>query len=201
MAGVQAKRIRDSRGMPEFVFHPDLGERYDAALSLKGNPMPDADWWTTSYKHTGEKYRYTVAHWAATEARFRRHFRKADANDPQAPIPLDDMLVRLTQEDVVHRRFRDPRSRAFVPDFGVVARIERGDGPPEDLLLSRQMVLFCVERRKSWRMLQSKAGIRSAENTAQQTLLQRVDNGDVPMDEFLAGPRKMMDEMLAASAR
>ena len=71
MALDQAQRVRDSRGAPEFVFNPRLGETYQEALDLKGNPNAKGDWYKTRFKSTGERYRYTVAHWCATEARFR----------------------------------------------------------------------------------------------------------------------------------
>ncbi len=38
MALYQAQRVRDSRGVPEFVFNPRNGETYQEALDLKGNP-------------------------------------------------------------------------------------------------------------------------------------------------------------------
>ncbi|MGB0716774.1 MAG: 2-oxoacid:acceptor oxidoreductase family protein [Phycisphaerae bacterium] len=199
MAGVQAKRIRDSRGMPEFVFNPHGGESYGTALSLQGNPSSKTDWWTTTYKANGERYTYTVAHWAATEARFRRHFKRVTDENPDELIRLDDMLVRITQEDVVHRRFRDPDHRAFVPDFRVVAKIEVGDQPPQDMLLSRQMVLFCVERRKAWRMLQSKAGITNFDYVSQREVLRRIDEGEVDVKEFMNSSRGMLEEVLAGA--
>jgi len=36
-------------------------------------------------------------------------------------------------------------------------------------------VLFCVERRKAWRLLQSKAGIVNKDYVAQKALLAEVD--------------------------
>ena len=41
MALIQAQRVRDSRGVPEFVFNPRLGETYSEALDIKGNPSID----------------------------------------------------------------------------------------------------------------------------------------------------------------
>ena len=38
MALFQAQRVRDSRGVPEFVFDPRKGESYQEALDVKGNP-------------------------------------------------------------------------------------------------------------------------------------------------------------------
>ncbi|GIT67661.1 MAG: hypothetical protein Ct9H300mP25_11330 [Acidobacteriota bacterium] len=68
------------------------------------------------------------------------------------------MLLRITQQDAVHRYHLNPEHRAFVPDFGVFAKVPGPEGPPQVVALSRQLVLFCVERRKAWRLLQSKAG-------------------------------------------
>ena len=47
MALTQAQRVRDSRGAPEFVFNPRLGETYQEALDIKGNPSIDMDWYET----------------------------------------------------------------------------------------------------------------------------------------------------------
>jgi hypothetical protein len=41
--------------------------------------------------------------------------------------------------------------------------------------------MFCVERRKAWRMLQSKAGIVNKEYAAQRDLLAEVDAGKLPL--------------------
>jgi pyruvate-ferredoxin/flavodoxin oxidoreductase len=163
----QAQRVRDSRGVPEFVFDPRLGESYHDALSLKGNPSIDRDWYEAKFAGTSETYRYTVAHWCVTEARFRQHFRKITKEAAAGLVPLDDVLDHLTMDDVVYRRHLDPSHRAYVPDFGVSIRIQGAKGI-EHRSISRQMVLFCVERRKAWRMLQSKAGIENRDYKAQR---------------------------------
>lgn len=120
--------MRDSRGAPEFVFDPRKGETYEEALDLKGTPNMQGDWYKTKLKATGEAYRYTVVHWCATEARFRNHLRKAKPAEVATHIPLENMLVRLTQSDVVHRRHLDPEHRAYVPDFGVYIKTCRRRG-------------------------------------------------------------------------
>jgi pyruvate-ferredoxin/flavodoxin oxidoreductase len=191
MSTVQAQRIRDSRGMPEFVFNPDGGETYGDALELKGNPSLKTDWWKTKSKATGEQYLYTTAHWGATEARFRRHLKRVKDTDVKDLTHLDDMLVRITQADVVQRRFLDPDHRSYVPDFGVYIETDT-NGKAAFMTLSRQLVLFCVERRKAWRMLQSKAGIENLEYKAQMSLLKKVDAGDVEPAEFLSHSAEML---------
>jgi pyruvate-ferredoxin/flavodoxin oxidoreductase len=196
MALIQAQRVRDSRGAPEFVMNPRNGETYQEALDLSGNPDKEKDWYETRIKATGESYRYTVAHWCATEARFRNHFRRMKPEEVRKMVPLDEMLLRLTQNDVVYRRYLDPKHRAYVPDFGVYIRMPGADGSLEYRAISRQLVLFCVERRKAWRLLQSKAAIENREYKAQRALLADVDAGRVPMDEFFARPFDLLKERM-----
>ena len=195
MALHQAQRARDSRGVPEFVFDPRKGESYQEALDIKGNPSIDLDWYETKSKASGESYRYTVAHWATTEARFRNHLKKIKPDQAAKLIPLDNMLVRLTQQDVVYRRYLHPDHRSFIPDFGVYIQFDQ-DGRTEYRSLSRQMVLFCVERRKAWRMLQSKAGIKNREYEAQKAILADLDAGKLRQEEFFAHAQEMMAERL-----
>jgi pyruvate-ferredoxin/flavodoxin oxidoreductase len=196
MALIQAQRVRDSRGVPEFVFNPRLGETYQEALDVKGNPSIDLDWYETKNKVTGETARYTVAHWCTTEARFRNHLKKIKPEAAAKLIPLDNMLVRITQQDVVYRRYLDPAHRAFIPDFGVTITVSDEAGNATHYAISRQLVMFCVERRKAWRMLQSKAGIVNKEYAAQRALLAEVDAGKQPLDEFLAHAHELLKERL-----
>jgi len=195
MALHQAQRVRDSRGVPEFVFNPRLGETYQEALDIKGNPSMELDWYETKSKTTGEIQRYTVAHWCTTEARFRNHLKKIKPEAAAKLIHIDNMLVRITQQDVVYRRYLQPGHRAFIPDFGVYIKWEE-NGKTEYRALSRQLVMFCVERRKSWRMLQSKAGIVNKEYAAQRALLADVDAGKVKLEDFLPHADEMLREKL-----
>ena len=185
MALIQAQRVRDSRGAPEFVFNPRLGETYPEALDLSGNPAKDKDWYETKFKATGESYRYTVAHWCATEARFRNHLKKMRPEEAEKLIPLENMLLRLTQNDVVYRRHLDEAHRAHVPDFGVFIKVQIGD-KIEHRSISRQLVLFCVERRKAWRLLQSKAGVVNQDYKAQRAILADVDAGRISKEDLFA---------------
>jgi pyruvate-ferredoxin/flavodoxin oxidoreductase len=192
--------VRDSRGAPEFVFNPRLGERYQDALDVKGNPTIDMDWYETKFKATGESYRYTVAHWCATEARFRNHLKKIKAEDAAKLIPLENMLVRITQQDVVYRRYLVKDHRSFVPDFGVFITVQGSNGHVEYRSISRQLVLFCVERRKAWRMLQSKAGVENREYKAQRALLAEVDAGKILREEFFAHAEALLKARIGGPA-
>jgi pyruvate-ferredoxin/flavodoxin oxidoreductase len=193
MSADQAKLVRDARGMPEFVFNPQRGETSQEAFDLKGNPSIDRDWWQTKHKSTGEAYEFTVAHWAATEGRFRKHLKAVSEAEAAGMIRYTDLLALITQDDVVHRCVFDPSHRSYVPDFGAVIGVEV-DGKLKHYAVSRQMVLFGVERRKSWRMLQSKAGIVNKDYVAQRALLAKIDAGEIPVAEARLAIRALLEE-------
>jgi pyruvate-ferredoxin/flavodoxin oxidoreductase len=200
MALTQAQRVRDSRGAPEFVFNPRLGETYHEALDLKGNPSTDRDWYETKFKGTNEPYQYTVAHWCATEARFRNHLKKVKKEDAAKLVPLENMLVRITQQDVVYRRYLNPEHRSYIPDFGVYIKVQGANGEIEYRAISRQLTMFCVERRKAWRMLQSKGGIINQDYKAQRSLLADVDAGKISKEDLFARGEALVRERMAGPA-
>jgi len=197
-ANFQARAARDSRGLPEFVFNPKAGETYVECFDLKGNPATNQDWWEARNKAANLRYHYTIAHWAVTEARFRKHFKKARADKLDGLTHIDDMLARLTMNDIVHRRHLAEDHRAYVPNFAVYIELPQDDGTIQYRTLSRQLVLYCVERRKSWRLLQSRAGLVNKDYLAQKSLLKKVDEGEVALADFLAGSAAMFKEELAA---
>ena len=170
MSTYQAGIVRDSRGVPEFSFNPKLGESYQETVSLKGNPDLKRDWKQATVPGTKEKYNYTVAHWATMEARFRKHFFKVKSGQEKDLIFLDDKLKDITQDDVTYRRYLNKNHRSYVPEQGVYIMVEKG-GTMAPVGLNRQMVLFAVERRKSWRMLQSFAGQVNEDYLAQKEYL------------------------------
>jgi pyruvate-ferredoxin/flavodoxin oxidoreductase len=176
------------------VFNPRLGETYQEALDLKGNPSMESDWYETKFKGTAESYRYTVAHWCATEARFRNHLRKLKKDEATKLIPLENMLARVTQQDVVYRRYLVKDHRSYIPDFGVYIKVQGANNDVEYRAISRQLVMFCVERRKAWRMLQSKAGIENRDYKAQRALLNDVDAGKVSKEDLFARGEEMIRE-------
>jgi pyruvate-ferredoxin/flavodoxin oxidoreductase len=195
MSTIQANRARDGRSMPQFVFNPQQGETYQEALDLAGNPNRDRDWAQVTSKETKESYNYTVAHWAVTEARFRRHFKPV--KDTAGMVHIDDMLTLIMQDDVVQRRVLKPEHRSYVNDFGVYLETNDENGRRK-LAMSRQMVLFCVERRKAWRLLQSKAGVSNADYLAQRAVLAGLDEEPVAPDNLIDVARERLVTELAA---
>jgi pyruvate-ferredoxin/flavodoxin oxidoreductase len=197
MSADQAKMVRDARGMPEFVYNPRKGETSQEAFDLKGNPTPERDWWRTKFASNGEEYNFTVAHWALTEGRFRKHVKQIKEEEAAALTPFDDVLLFITQDDVIHRRVFDRNHRSFVPNFGSYIKAEQG-GKIKYYAVSRQMVLFAVERRKAWRMLQSKAGVTNKDYLAQRAFIAKLDKGEVPLADARARIKDVIAAELAA---
>ncbi len=86
---------------------------------------------------------------------------------------LEDVLIRVTQQDIVNRRYNNPESRAYIPDFGVYIKYDAGNGKHIPMKMTRQMVLFNVKRRKAWRMPPSHAGVINKDYVAQKPSLPR----------------------------
>ncbi|MCL1598864.1 MAG: 2-oxoacid:acceptor oxidoreductase family protein [Actinomycetia bacterium] len=194
VSSLQAGLVRDARSMPQFVFNPQLGETYAETLDVSGNPNRDRDWAEITSKLTDRTFNYTVAHFAATEARFRKHLRPI--GDTDGLVHLDDMLLLIEQNDVVQRHVFDATHRSFVPDFGVYIEVEDASGKVRPMALSRQLVLFSVERRKAWRMLQSQAGVTNIDYLAQKEALDSYDADGVAMANRFVEIRERFDKAL-----
>lgn len=194
----QAQLIRDSRGVPEFISNPALGELNSEMLSLKGNPSVKNDWYQKTIYKTRNKFSYTVAHWALTEARFRHHHKPGNEKSVKGMIKLDDIMLRITQHDVIMRRFIDKNHRAYIPDFRVYLVDYSKDGTPSIHILSRQMVLFCIERRKAWRQLQSRAGILNNDYLAQKEILADYDADKIDDKAFFGDLSSLHAEKIAS---
>ena len=144
----------------------------------------DRDWWRTKYASNGEEYNFTVAHWAITEGRFRKHVKAIKEEEAAKLIHLDDML-RLHHPG---RRDPPPRVRPEAPlassRTSASTSRRRSNGKMRYYAVSRQMVLFAVERRKAWRMLQSKAGVVNKDYLAQKGVCsKRIDGGELALAE------------------
>ncbi len=197
MSAEQAKLVRDARGMPEFIFNPRRGESSQEAFDLKGNPSIDRDWWHTKYASTGEDYVFGVAHWAITEGRFRKHIKPIKETETAGLMLLDEQLFFITQDDVIHRRVFDEQHRSYVKNFGCYIKSEEA-GKMKFYAVTRQMVLFGVERRKAWRMLQSKAGVINKDYIAQKAFLAKLDKGEISLADTKVRLRELIATEYAA---
>ncbi len=154
-----ARLALESRAFPLLVFDPDAGETLAECLSLDGNPALDARWLTYELEYVdedGEAKRMelpvTTADWAATEGRFKKHF-KAIGDDAS-----DDDLVRFDELVALPADEREGK-RAFIYALDDQKRLTR-------LLVSREMVQLADDRLRYWSQLRELAGLTAPDSSA-----------------------------------
>jgi pyruvate-ferredoxin/flavodoxin oxidoreductase len=154
-------------------------------LHIKSNQAHNRDWAQKVAPVTRIRYDYTVVHWTFTEARFRYHHKIVAKEAVEGMMRLEDKIKFIRMNDLVHRRHTDPNNRAYIEDFKIYTIDYDENGQEVYHILSRQMVAFAVERRKAWRLLQSRAGIENKDYTEQRELLTRMDKEELSVSDIL----------------
>jgi pyruvate-ferredoxin/flavodoxin oxidoreductase len=154
MAQHAARLALESRAFPFLTYDPDAGPSLADCLSLTGNPSVKTAWPQYTLRYVDEagmeqamELPLTTADWAATEGRFRKHFREVTAvGDGQ--LPLHEYLLRA------------PTERVGTMPFIYVAAADR---TLHRLSVSAEMVRLAEERQQFWNELRQLAGLEVAE--------------------------------------
>ncbi len=83
------------------------------------------------------------------EPRFGKHVHDEGPEGPVDPVPMDEVLARLSDDDVDAGRYLDRAHPSYIREFGVWMPF--GAGGKRRVRVSRDMVLTCYECRKSGR--------------------------------------------------
>ena len=162
----QAKLAVESRAYPLFRYMPGRGATLAAGLDLSGNPAADDDWprYTLRYKRHGVERELdlplTFADFAATEARFRKHFRFAPREAWH-----DDMLPLADYLDLDE----DGREGKFPYIWHLLP-----DGQPGRLLVAEPLVASCEDRRDFWHLLRDLAAPAGPPEGDKEALIEQV---------------------------
>ncbi|NIM49615.1 MAG: pyruvate ferredoxin oxidoreductase [Gemmatimonadales bacterium] len=147
-----AKLALESRGYPLLQYDPDAGTSMAECLSLDGNPSEDDPWPTYDLKYVDEngeeqtmELPVTTADWAATEARFKKHFKKVPADAADDELTAFHEYLQLSPED------RDEKT-----PFIYVLENERRLGR---LSVSQEIVELAEDRLRVWSLLREMAGL------------------------------------------
>jgi pyruvate-ferredoxin/flavodoxin oxidoreductase len=162
--GQHAARLAlESRAFPFLTYDPDAGRALADCLTLDGNPAVDDPWPSYTLHYTDDagapgsmELPLTIADWAATEGRFRKHFREvkhADWNDEMLPF---HEYVALAPDE---RAAKSPFIWATTGD----KRLRR-------LAVSAEMVRLAEERLLFWSQLRQLAGLEVAPAVREQVL-------------------------------
>ncbi len=151
MSAHQARLAVESRAYPLYRYNPDLGVTPEECFELEGNPAIDQDWPTykLNYLENGRQKSMelpmTFADFAATEIRFRKHYRVAP------PETWNDKMVPLAE----FLELSDDEREGLFPYVWSVNREEQ----LMRLLVADPIVRSCEDRRDFWKMLRSLARV------------------------------------------
>jgi pyruvate-ferredoxin/flavodoxin oxidoreductase len=154
-----ARLALESRAVPLLRYDPGAGATMAERLSLDGNPSASDAWpeYDLHYKDADGNDKMvtlplTIADWAATEARFRRHF---------SPVPED-----IAEDEIVpfHEFVRRPPAdregkRAYINALTPDKRLGK-------MLVSSEIVRLAEDRLEVWSLLREMAGIPAQEAEA-----------------------------------
>jgi pyruvate-ferredoxin/flavodoxin oxidoreductase len=151
-----AKLALEARAFPVMIYDPAAGESLSERLSLDGNPMLDDVWPTYDLRYTDEageqqvlELPVTIADWAATEARFRKHFSVVPADADAEGLMRFDTYLAAPVED---RAGKTPFIHALQ------------DGKLTRLAASKEIVELARDRLHLWHQLKEMAGLEIAES-------------------------------------
>jgi pyruvate-ferredoxin/flavodoxin oxidoreductase len=185
-----AKLALESRAFPYLVFDPDAGDSLADCLSLDGNPAVTDTWPSYTLEYVDDEGQtqkmelpLTIADWAATETRFKKHFKaiKADEADDEL-VPFHE-YVELAKEE---RNGQIP----FVWTLGKDKRLAR-------LRVSRHVVKLAEDRLLFWAQLRELAGVRVAESVRDSISYELEAEFDQRADSLRAEYETRMAELKA----
>ena len=166
-----ARLALESRAFPFLVYDPSAGKSWAECVDLNGNPEIEEDWPSYELTYTDDEGNsqtlelpLTVADWAATENRFKKHFKKIkrDAwNEDQVPfhefvgMPLDDRLGKTP----------------YINFLGGEGRLDR-------IACSMEIVMLGEDRLLHWDQLRELAGYKVAASVRDQVAFELEDEFD-----------------------
>ncbi len=147
-----ARLALESRAFPFMVFDPDAGEALADCISLEGNPSVEDTWPTYELTYVDDEgaeqtmeLPVTTGDWAATEGRFKKHFR---------PVREDDDLVAFAEFLELSTEERLGKT-PFIYTQGEGRRLER-------LATSLEMIELAEDRQLLWSQMKELAGLEVA---------------------------------------
>jgi len=206
MSTYQAKLAVESRAYPLFRYNPDLGKTPQECFDLEGNPSLEEDWptYTIKYVESGKEKEMelpmTFADFAITEARFRKHFRKAPPDTWNEDMVLLADYLKMDKEE---QEGKFP----FIWAVDKKKQLNR-------VLVAQPLVESCQERLDFWIMLKALAGadkkvtpVEDLETKVRSEIvgkiasgLMRLAGGNGEGIAALAGGRSVAEPVQAAEA-
>ena len=146
-----ARMALESRAFPFLTYDPDAGTSLADCLTLDGNPAKDDAWPTYAIAYTDDDGTertmdapLTIADWAATEGRFRKHFKEVSRDKWSDEMVQFHEYIKLSPDDRADR----------IPFIWTVDR----DRHLRRLRVAPEIVSLAEERLGFWSELRQLAG-------------------------------------------
>ena len=142
----------ESRAFPFLTYDPDGGSNIADCLTLEGNPSLDTPWPSYELRYVDDagaeqlmELPLTIADWAATEARFKQHFKEVPAAKwDDTMVPFHEYLLKPHDE----RQELTPFIWATTAD----RKLRR-------LRVTTEIAVLAEERLQFWSQLRQLAGL------------------------------------------
>jgi len=186
-----ARLALESRAFPFLTFDPDAGVLMSDAISLEGNPALDQRWPEYTLEYVDDSLEtqrmtlpLTIADWAATEGRFKKHFKKADEGRGTRDDGVGEMVLfhEYLQLPVEDREGKTP----FIYTTDASKRLSK-------LTVSSEIVRLAEERQQFWAQLKELAGLEIAPAVKERLLGDR----DAEYEQKLAAVRAEYEAQIA----
>ncbi len=189
-----ARLALESRAFPFLTYDPDAGPLFSNALTLDGNPALEDLWpaYTLEYvDDEGMSQRMelplTIADWAATEGRFKRHFHAVPADKWNEDMVPFHTFLELSLAD---REGKTPFIYTLTPD----KRLDRMEVSPE-------IVMLAEERLQFWGQLRELAGLEPSATVRDRLVAQVEADYEQRLDRLRADYEGKMAELRATYPR
>jgi pyruvate-ferredoxin/flavodoxin oxidoreductase len=184
-----AKLSLESRAYPLMVYDPAEGKSLAERLSLDGNPSLDEPWPEYDLTYLDEEGNeqtlalpVTMADWAATEARFKKHFKKVKNGDDGDLIAFHEFIAR------------PPEDREGVTPFIYVLERDKKLGR---LTVSPEMVELTEDRMEVWNLLKEMAGETTLEADAEAAFEDQVTQIKAEYEAKIADLKQKFPQVVA----
>jgi ferredoxin len=144
----------EGRAHPFFHIDPAAGDSAEARVDFSDNPQPEVDWPIHPFQYRDDndnlvttEIAFTFADYALLIGRLRDHFRLVPPEcDSNALVPVAHHLSMEADE-----------AYSYIPFIWAVD----GNSTLHRLVISRELIVACLDRRNYWRSLQELSGVRN----------------------------------------
>ena len=193
---IRAEAGLNGRSSSGLVYDPDGGDDWADRLDVQANPQPERDWpvyplvCQVEEEEVGLELQVTHAHALALDPLWRDHFRVIGRTEWAADqLPLPEYLERLVLG----------RPQAWIPFIlvhGAGNKLRRA-------ILTRELAVATLDRRRAWRVLQELAGYDNAfaNRAAEQARREAEAAADDRIAALVAEQNRELERVKAEEAR